>query len=127
MKLIYIIWNFLKKNLWYLIIGLIILFMFFGGWSRIKGWFKEMRTEGGEFDPEVIASYIHANFHGSSLGFQPDWFLINENRVKNKINSLPDQKAFNDVVTAYRKSYGLDLREELPVQLDNMWNSLKFK
>lgn len=127
MKLVYIIWNFVKKNLWYFIAGLVIFFLFFGGWSRLKGWFKDMRTTGGDFDPEVIASFIHANFHGSKLGFQPNWFSTNETRVKDKINSLPDQKAFNDVVTAYRKSYGIDLREDLVIELDSMYNTLKFK
>lgn len=121
------VWNFIKENIW-LIVPVLIIFLFvFGGFDRIKLWLQQNRTIGGETDPEVTSDYIHANFHGSLLGFQPNFFNTNENNVKNIINSLPSQKDFNNVVTAYRKSYGKDLREELVTQLGKIYDQLIYK
>lgn len=119
--------NFLKTR-WLLVVAVLLgVFLALGGYKKIKLFLQNLKYgRGGASEPNVIATRIYANFHGSILGFQPGWFNQNENEVIKIINGLPDQKAFNEVARAYSADHKKDLREELPVQLGSKYNELKF-
>jgi len=118
--------NFIYKNWIILVIVLVLFFVFFGGFNWVRSWFKNLRINSNT-DAGVLATEIYANFHGSKLGFQPNWFNTNEKNVVKIINSIESYSGFNQVVSEYARQYKKDLRLDLNVELGSFYEKLKYK